>query len=80
MDTPMLGSSPFKIRPSEFLPAPLSPTTPFSPPCILPKFVLHGLSSKSKFLAIAIPLKANSSKSKFLAIWDNPNLGLYRPR
>ena len=52
MDAPILGSSPFKIRPSEFLPAPLSPTTPFSPPCIPPKFVLHGLSSKSKFLAV----------------------------
>ena len=25
---------------------------PLSPPCIPPKFVLHGLSSKSKFLAI----------------------------
>ena len=25
---------------------------PLSPPCIPPKFVLHGLSSKSKFLAV----------------------------
>ena len=31
MDVPILGSSPFKIRPSEFLPAPLSPATPFLP-------------------------------------------------
>ena len=28
--------------------------TPLSPPCIPPKFVLHGLSSKSKFLAIIL--------------------------
>ena len=27
-------------------------TNPLSPPCIPPKFVLHGLSSKSKFLAV----------------------------
>jgi hypothetical protein len=26
---------------------------PLSPPCIPPKFVLHGLSSKSKFLAVS---------------------------
>ncbi|MCH1497989.1 MAG: hypothetical protein L7U83_02870, partial [Akkermansiaceae bacterium] len=26
-----------------------------SPPCIPPKFVLHGLSSKSKFLAVTFP-------------------------
>ena len=25
---------------------------PLSPPCIPPKFVLHGLSAKSKFLAV----------------------------
>jgi len=31
MDAPMLGSSPFKIRPSEFLPSLLSPATPFLP-------------------------------------------------
>ena len=29
-------------------------TNPLSPPCIPPKFVLHGLSSKSKFLAIIL--------------------------
>ena len=28
-------------------------TNPLSPPCIPPKFVLHGLSSKSKFLAVS---------------------------
>ena len=27
---------------------------PLSPPCIPPKFVLHGLSSKSKFLAVSL--------------------------
>ena len=27
---------------------------PLSPPCIPPKFVLHGLSSKSKFLAVLL--------------------------
>ena len=29
-------------------------SNPLSPPCIPPKFVLHGLSSKSKFLAVAV--------------------------
>ena len=28
--------------------------TPFSPPCISPKFVLHGLSARSKFLAVVL--------------------------
>ena len=43
MDVPILGSSPFKIRPSEFLPAPLSPATPFLP---------HPLRSKGDFKAL----------------------------
>ena len=30
----------------------LGSINPLSPPCIPPKFVLHGLSSKSKFLAV----------------------------
>ena len=33
-------------------PMPKALNNPLSPPCIPPKFVLHGLSSKSKFLAI----------------------------
>jgi hypothetical protein len=31
--------------------------TPLSPPCIPPKFVLHGLSSKSKFIGVNIFIK-----------------------
>ncbi len=49
MDAPMLGSLPFKIRPSEFLPAPLSPATPFLP---------HVFRPNSFFTDF--PLKANS--------------------
>jgi hypothetical protein len=28
-------------------------SNPLSPPCIPPKFVLHGLSARSKFLAVS---------------------------
>ena len=37
-------------------------TNPLSPPCIPPKFVLHGLSSKSKFLAAEVRQTPNSEK------------------
>ncbi len=30
-------------------------SNPLSPPCIPPKFVLHGLSARSKFLAAGMP-------------------------
>ena len=44
----------FTIQNSTFrIPSrPSFPRNPLSPPCIPPKFVLHGLSSKSKFLAV----------------------------
>ena len=34
------------------IPESVTSINPLSPPCIPPKFVLHGLSSKSKFLAV----------------------------
>ena len=43
------------IRPKRFQIIPVkagNEANPLSPPCIPPKFVLHGLSSKSKFLAV----------------------------
>ena len=36
---------------------------PLSPPCIPPKFVLHGLSSKSKFLAVWKRLQKQTTSS-----------------
>ena len=40
---------------------------PFSPPCIPPKFVLHGLSSKSKFLAVSQYTKPAASTHEGLS-------------
>ena len=40
MNAPMLGSSPFKIGPSESLPAPLSPETPSLPHVFRPNSFL----------------------------------------
>jgi hypothetical protein len=49
MEAPILGNSPFKIRPSEFLPAPLSPATPFLPHEIRPTLPFAAFSPKANF-------------------------------
>ncbi len=50
-------------------------TNPLSPPCIPPKFVLHGLSSKSKFLAVS-PFVIDGVENLFIEDFEDGVLSI----
>ena len=69
----------FTIQNSTFrIPSrPSFPRNPLSPPCIPPKFVLHGLSSKSKFLAVITCYKSDPSTGKLIVTEVEPIRGAW---